>query len=115
MQRCQENVCLPCRDPDAPCDEITEALINLLMDAMLSQNLLHALDHFCANHKIVPEFTSIPSTAGTRWWHTRLTLPRLKEGAFVTVRKPFLALRTHRAGRFRKWTVSDPSCSTLGP
>src|SRR6266851_7668789 len=75
MQRCQENVCLPCRDPDAPCDEITEALINLLMDAMLSQNLLHALDHFCANHKIVPEFTSIPSTGNMMvahvdgdWW-----------------------------------------------
>ena len=45
---------LACRDPDAPCDEITEALINLLMDAMLSQNFFYALDHFCANHKIVP-------------------------------------------------------------
>jgi len=72
----RKNVCLLCRDPDAPCDEITEALINLLMDAMLSpQNLLHALDHFCANHKIVPEFTSIPSTGNMLvahvdgdWW-----------------------------------------------
>ena len=75
----RKNVCLLCRDPDAPCDEITEALINLLMDAMLSQNLLHALDHFCANHKIVPEFTSIPSTGnmpgGTRGW--RLVEPLL--------------------------------------